>query len=81
MQLGQATAQSPSSLSVQKEPASVIDSRKATTYRLYQSMVAASYMDPAAIDSDEIAVLQTWSGRSKRTARIAASPALPLLTA
>ena len=38
-----------SSISRQNEPSRVFDSRHATTYRLYQSITAAGYMNPVAI--------------------------------
>src|SRR3954447_10684829 len=38
-----------SSTSVQNDPSSVFDSRHASTYRLYQSITAARYMNPEAI--------------------------------
>ena len=47
----------------------MFDSRQAITYRLYQSITAARYMNPAAIGTYVMSVLQTWSGRSTFTPR------------
>src|SRR5512135_1278123 len=58
-----------SSISRQNDPSSVFDSLQAITYRLNQSITAARYMNPEAIGTYVISVLQTWSGRTTFTSR------------
>src|SRR3954454_15171655 len=48
-----------SSISRQNDPSSVFDSRQARTYRLNQSITAARYMNPDAIGTYVMSVLQT----------------------
>src|SRR3954463_16142749 len=48
-----------SSISSQNDPTSVFDSRQPTTYRLNQSVTAARYMNPEAIGTYVMSVLQT----------------------
>src|SRR5512135_2901009 len=50
------------SISRQNAPSSVFDSLQAITYRLYQSITAARYMNPETIGTYVMSVLQTWSG-------------------
>jgi hypothetical protein len=56
-------------MSRQNEPSSVFDNRQAITYRLYQSIVAAKYMNPQAIGMYVMSALHTWSGRTMPTSR------------
>src|SRR3954453_5587421 len=58
-----------SSNSRQNDPSSVFDSRQPITYRLYQSITAARYMNPEAIGTYVMSVLQTWSLLSTFTPR------------
>src|SRR4051794_12451795 len=66
---GFATLKASSSISRQNPPSSVFDSLQATTYRLNQSITAARYMNPEAIGTYVMSVLQTWSLLSTFTPR------------
>src|SRR3954449_6665547 len=59
----------PSSTSRQNDPPSVFDSLQPITYRLYQSITAARYMNPETIGMYVISALQTWSLLSTVTPR------------
>src|SRR3954452_19019179 len=48
-----------SSISRQNDPSSVFDNLQAITYRLYQSITAARYMNPVGIGTYVMSVLQT----------------------
>lgn len=66
---GVPAANASSSMSRQNAPSSVFDSRHATTYRLYQSMVAARYMNPEAIGRYVMSADHTCPTRSIGTSR------------
>src|SRR3954452_6425176 len=56
---GRPVPKASSSISRQKPPSSVFDNRQVITYRLYQSITAARYMNPEGIGTYVISVLHT----------------------